>query len=54
MGVKALMQRTVMTIAADSLLRHARALIARYGIRHLPVVATGVLVGLLTDDLTQI
>jgi CBS domain-containing protein len=49
MNLAALMQRPVITIAADTSVRHARAVMARHGIRHVPVVAAGALIGLLTD-----
>jgi len=49
MDLEALMQRPVITIAADTPIRHARAVMVRHGIRHLPVVEAGALVGVLTD-----
>lgn len=49
MDLEALMQRPVITIAADMPLRQAGALMAQHGIRHLPVMEAGVLIGLLTD-----
>lgn len=49
MDLEALMQRPVITIAADTPIRHARAVMVRHGIRHLPVVEAGALVGVHTD-----
>ena len=49
MDLAMLMRRPVVTIAADASLHQARALMRRRGIRHLPVLEAGRLVGLLTD-----
>ena len=49
MDLATLMRRPVVTIAADASLRQARAVMRRCGIRHLPVLDAGRLVGLLTD-----
>ena len=49
MELASLMHCPVITVTADTPLPQARALMVRHGIRHLPVVEGGVLVGLLTD-----
>lgn len=43
------MKRTVVTIPMDETVEHARTLMARHGIRHLPVVEGKKLVGIITD-----
>jgi CBS domain-containing protein len=49
MDLAMLMRHPVVTIAADASLSQARAVMRRRGIRHLPVLDAGRLVGLLTD-----
>jgi CBS domain-containing protein/nucleotide-binding universal stress UspA family protein len=49
MDLATLMRHPVVTIAADASLSQARAVMRRRGIRHLPVLEAGRLVGLLTD-----
>jgi acetoin utilization protein AcuB len=49
MDLATLMRRPVVTIAADASLSQAHVVMRRWGIRHLPVLDAGRLVGLLTD-----
>lgn len=53
MDLAALMSSPVITIAADTPLCQARTLMVQRGIRHLPVIEAGALVGLLTDRRTR-
>lgn len=47
--VQDLMTRSPLTIEASSSLADARRLMKRHGVRHLPVMDEGVLVGLISD-----
>ena len=49
MKIATLMHRSPITVRKDQELKHARALMRDYDIRHLPVVEEGVLIGVLAD-----